>query len=131
MSETTIVRTTTVFVVPIIFVFAMHLLVHGHNAPGGGFVAGLLGVAALVLLLFADFRANVMRMPAVALCCAGVALTVCTGVVPIVFGKSFLTHEHGIVSTTLVFDIGVCAAVCGAGIAVVQAFVGDEEQGGS
>jgi multicomponent Na+:H+ antiporter subunit B len=131
MTETTIVRTTTVFVVPIIFVFALHLLVHGHNAPGGGFVAGLLSIAALVLLLFADFRAHIMRMRAVALCCAGVALTVCTGVVPLVFGKSFLTHAHGFVSTTLIFDIGVCATVCGAGIAIVQAFVADGEQGGS
>ena len=33
--------------------FALHLFLRGHNAPGGGFIAGLASAASLVLLSLA------------------------------------------------------------------------------
>jgi len=47
---TVIARTVTRTVVPIILVTAVALLLQGHNEPGGGFIGGVLTVAAFALV---------------------------------------------------------------------------------
>lgn len=50
-SDTTVIaRTVTRIVVPIILLLAVTLLLQGHNAPGGGFIAGVLTAAAFALI---------------------------------------------------------------------------------
>ena len=50
-NDTTVIeRTVTRIVVPIILVTAIALLLQGHNRPGGGFIAGVLTVAAFALV---------------------------------------------------------------------------------
>ena len=44
-----ILRTATRFLMPLLLLFALFLLLRGHNEPGGGFVAGLVVSAAFVL----------------------------------------------------------------------------------
>lgn len=44
-------------IVPTALVFSVYLLFTGHNAPGGGFVGGLVAGAALVLRWLSDGRA--------------------------------------------------------------------------
>lgn len=39
---------------PLVLVFAAYLLFAGHNQPGGGFIAGLVGASALVLQFVAS-----------------------------------------------------------------------------
>ncbi|MFB6188794.1 MAG: MnhB domain-containing protein [Halapricum sp.] len=53
MSEgdtTVIARTVARIVVPIILLTAVSLFFQGHNAPGGGFIAGVLTAAAFALI---------------------------------------------------------------------------------
>lgn len=53
MSEnepTVIARTVVRIVVPVILVTAISLLLQGHNAPGGGFIGGVLTAIAFVLI---------------------------------------------------------------------------------
>ncbi len=47
---TVIARTVVRVVVPIILITAVSLLLQGHNAPGGGFIGGVLTAVAFVLV---------------------------------------------------------------------------------
>jgi len=51
--STVVFRTTTRVVVPIILLVSVALFLQGHNAPGGGFIGGVLTVTAFALLYMA------------------------------------------------------------------------------
>jgi len=108
-------------------VFALYLLLRGHNLPGGGFIAGLATAISLILLSLAiglEDMHRVMRFDPVRLAAAGLMVATVTGAAPILFGRPFLEHFdfhftrvpvfgdlH--VGTPLVFDIGVYLVVVG------------------
>ncbi len=108
-------------------VFAIYLLLRGHNLPGGGFIAGLATAISLILLSLAiglEELHRVMRFDPVRLAAAGLALATLTGVAPMLFERAFLehfnTHLHNVplmgelhVGTPLVFDLGVYFVVVG------------------
>jgi multisubunit Na+/H+ antiporter MnhB subunit len=48
-------------VLPVTVLFAVYMLLRGHNEPGGGFIAGLVTTAALVLEGLAFGREHAMR----------------------------------------------------------------------
>lgn len=92
----------------------------GHNEPGGGFIAALVGsgVVALVYLSAArDEGVGPPRLP-LYLIAGGVLTALGTGVWGMVAAGSFLEPLHGELlgqklSSALVFDLGVYAAVLG------------------
>jgi multicomponent Na+:H+ antiporter subunit B len=102
------------------------ILLRGHNAPGGGFIAGLVAVAATSLLAIVYGRDSARRLmplsPEVLTGC-GILLALVSGLPGLVSDSPFLTHvwwslDLGFtklkLSTVLVFDLGVYAAVWGA-----------------
>lgn len=106
--------------------FSLFLLFAGHNAPGGGFVGGLVAGAAFVLRYVDDGAAAVQRLAPVApqaLLGTGLALAVTTGAAGWVAGGEFLQSAKltvdlpvlGTVKTTtsLPFDVGVYLVVVG------------------
>jgi multicomponent Na+:H+ antiporter subunit B len=112
------------------------LLLRGHNAPGGGFIAGLIAVAASALLAIvygSDTARRLMPLSPLALTVTGVLFALLSGV-PATLGSSpFLTHlwwSLGSVklSTVLLFDLGVYAAVWGAFTIYLFALLGDGEE---
>ena len=124
-------------ILPIGVLFALVLLIKGHNDPGGGFVAGLsLGVTAMLALVAFGPGALRRRLPAsfTALAILGVLTMLATGAAGLLAGKAFLTQFHGELAlpwgpvawhTTLLFDVGVMLAVAGgvgaAGVALWSA----------
>lgn len=66
---------------PILFIVAIYLFLRGHNAPGGGFIAGLVAAAAFLLQIISrgdeEVRARVGRylqpLAGVGLLCAAAA----------------------------------------------------------
>lgn len=104
---------------PLIVIGSLVLLVRGHQEPGGGFIAALIGGAGFALLYLAapsDASAKI-GLPYLALIGAGVAVGSVTGLVGFVDG-SFLRPLHGEVlgvslTTALIFDVGVYLAVIG------------------
>src|SRR5690606_37834027 len=60
ISRSIIVETTVDIVVRSAMVFAFFLLFRGHNAPGGGFVAGLVVGISLVIRMVARGRPGVL-----------------------------------------------------------------------
>ena len=154
-NETTVIaRTVTRIVVPIILVTAVALLLQGHNRPGGGFIAGVLTVAAfaLVYIIYGlDYLEEELldRVPSDPYApetglvwdygnvfSAGLAVAAGGGLAAIFLGRPFLTqavvffdhvpvYGHFGVASAFVFDLGVYAVVVGA-LMTVLAVVGAE-----
>ncbi|AUX20664.1 cation:proton antiporter [Sorangium cellulosum] len=120
-----IFRAAARVLMPLLLVFAMFLLLRGHNEPGGGFVAGLVVAVAFVLRVLAEgtpaAEAALLVHPR-RLLAAGLLLALGSGLVPVALGRAFLTAcwtEIGppewrlLVGTPLTFDVGVCFVVIG------------------
>jgi multisubunit Na+/H+ antiporter MnhB subunit len=116
---------------PLLLLFALFLLFRGHNAPGGGFVAGLVVAAAFVLHALAYGVAASRRallVPPPVLLPIGLSVALISGLPAVVLGLPFMTalwttvgaDPAGIaVGTPLVFDIGVFLAVVGVVLTIV------------
>jgi multicomponent K+:H+ antiporter subunit A len=121
-------------VLPVAFVVAAHLLLRGHNEPGGGFVAGLVvAVGFLMQYLVAgtrwvESRASI-RPPA--WIGVGLLLAATTGLGSFALGYPFLTTHTLHFTLPLIgavhlpsatfFDIGVFSVVVGATLLILTA----------
>lgn len=92
--ESVVVTTFVRAVAPVAQLFALYVLVHGHESPGGGFQAGvILGATAILRSLALGRGARRLSEPAcLALAVAGVALYVATGLLPLARGGVFLDY---------------------------------------
>ena len=114
------------WLLPLALVVSVYILLRGHNAPGGGFVAGLITSVALVLQYMAHgspWAASRLRVDYARLAAAGLLVAGATGAGAWWFGKPFLTSAHAepvvpglgalALASAAVFDIGVYLAVVG------------------
>ena len=108
---------------PLLLLFAVFLLLRGHNEPGGGFVGGLVVASAFVLYTIAygvsASRRALLLDPSTLL---GVGLLVAagSGMPAVLFGLPFMTAAWAFaVGTPLVFDLGVFLAVIGVVLTIV------------
>jgi multicomponent K+:H+ antiporter subunit A len=105
---------------PLALVVAFHILMRGHNLPGGGFIAGLITGVVLMLQYLAvgiEVTSARMRIDSLRLFSVGLGLAAGTGLVSMAFGVPFLSSTHGYVdlplvgathlASALVFDLGV------------------------
>jgi multicomponent Na+:H+ antiporter subunit B len=147
-------RTTARVVVPIILVVALSLFFQGHTLPGGGFIGGVLTVAAFVLVYVAynldyleigvlgrdvESGTSIGEHRTVAayrrVFMTGLAITVGSGLGAMLFEEPFLsqTFEHvhlplfGDVElvSALLFDLGIFGVVVG-GLLTIFSVVGAE-----
>ncbi|MEF8812598.1 MAG: MnhB domain-containing protein [Halovenus sp.] len=151
---TVIMRTTARVVVPIILVVAISLFVQGHNLPGGGFIGGVLTVAAFGLVYVA-YNLDYLEVGVLdrdvgdeghigdhrtvttyrRLFVFGLALTVASGLAALVVGQAFLSQAFTDVhlplfgdvelASALVFDLGIFCVVVG-GLLTIFSVVGAE-----
>ncbi|MCP5279199.1 MAG: Na(+)/H(+) antiporter subunit B [Thiobacillus sp.] len=96
---------------------ALFIFLRGHNEPGGGFIGGLVAVAASALLAIVLGPVQARRRQPLAplsLAMAGVGLALLSGVPALFAGLPYLTHLWaGGLSTVLLFDLGVFCVVWG------------------
>ena len=148
-------RTTARIVVPIVLVLAVSLFLQGHNLPGGGFIGGVLTVAAFGLVYVAfgldylevgvldrevDPGAGMFEHRSVTayrrVFVLGLAVVAASGVAGLLLGESFLAqtfvHLEGVplygeveLASALVFDTGVYLVVVG-GLLTILSVVGGE-----
>jgi multicomponent K+:H+ antiporter subunit A len=117
----------TRLLLPIAITVAIYIFLRGHNAPGGGFIAGLIVAIALIMQYIASgygWAAQRARIDAQTLIGGGVALAGLTGIASWYFGRPFLTSAHGAFHLPLIgevemasaigFDLGVMLTVVGA-----------------
>lgn len=58
-----IIKTMSRFLVPLIQLFALYVIAHGHHSPGGGFQGGvILGASIIVVAISFNLRAALERM---------------------------------------------------------------------
>src|SRR5690606_14796242 len=116
-----------------LIIFSMFLLFAGHNAPGGGFAAGLVTGIAIIIRYLAGGRYELGEAAPVhpgLVLGAGLFLSVGVGLLPVFFGGAPL--QSAILQTTLpllgdvklvtslFFDIGVFFVVLGLVLDVVR-----------
>ncbi len=131
-SNTVILHTAALFLLPLQLLFSIFLLLRGHNDPGGGFIAGMVAAGAFVLYLFAHgirSTRRILRFAPRDLLGFGLLLAIVSSVPALLNGKSFLTAQWWIIhindsteialSTVLLFDIGVYFAVLGTILTIV------------
>lgn len=133
-----LLRVAAHVVLPLALVVSLYIFLRGHNMPGGGFIAGLLTAAALVLqfmalgqaraeqLLRARSGERFSRWIGIGLCIAWL-----TGVGAFFFGRPFMTSAHGHphlpllgelpLASAALFDLGVYVTVVGATMLMLSA----------
>ena len=121
-----ILRTVAPLIVGLMVLFSIFVLLRGHNESGGGFIGGLIAVAALSIYGIA-FGVETVRRAIVfhplAIAGAGLMLSTLSGLVSMVFHVPFMTGlwiypvilgEAVPLSSVMTFDIGVYLVVVGA-----------------
>lgn len=125
--------------------FALHIFFRGHNAPGGGFIAGLVTAMSLLILVFVvgvHGLRRLLRFNPIVLAVAGVLLAFGTALLPVLMDRPMLNHLHGYIGSfyagsPVFFDLGVYCAVVGVTLKIMlplmksvhglPAFVREEE----
>ncbi|MEM8885602.1 MAG: Na(+)/H(+) antiporter subunit B [Planctomycetota bacterium] len=125
-SDNLIVRVTARFVAPLIQIFALYVLFHGHYSPGGGFQGGVMVAASIILLRLALGHRATQRVMVTSVATMGAALGAlvfaAVGAVAWRYGGEFLDYgvipfsdevaqrrSHGI----LLIELGVAlACIC-------------------
>lgn len=114
-----LLMTTARLLISILMLFAVFLLVRGHNAPGGGFIAGLVVASAVALYAIAfDVRSarSLIRVHPRLLLAIGLFTAVLSAIPALFTGKPFLTglwteieigNDTVKLGTPLLFDLGV------------------------
>lgn len=134
MSLDLILRVGTKLILPFILVFALYVQFHGDYGPGGGFQAGVIA-GAVVILAAITFGVDAARRIAPRwlverMVPLGVLIYAGTGVAGLLMGKNYLdyspfghdpkhAHELGI----LLVEIGVLVTVSSTMVALFYAFV--------
>ena len=109
-----IVAQTTRFLLPLALLVSIYLFLRGHNAPGGGFIAGLVTAAALILQYMASGIAWTREQWAVRyhrLIAWGLLIALATGSGSWLFGRPFLTSAFGHFTLPLVGDFELASAM--------------------
>jgi multicomponent Na+:H+ antiporter subunit B len=126
-----ILQTATRVLMPLLLLFAVFLLLRGHNQPGGGFVGGLVVASSFVLYSIAfgvDAGRRALLVRPATLLGVGPLVALTSGLPAVITGQPFMTAlwtEVPLGGTTvalgtpLVFDVGVFLAVIGVVLTIV------------
>jgi multicomponent Na+:H+ antiporter subunit B len=126
-----ILQTAARVLMPLLLLFAVFLLLRGHNQPGGGFVGGLVVAASFVLYSIAfgvDAGRRALLISPSTLLGTGLLTALASGLPGVFTGQPFMTAvwtELGTgpgtiaLGTPLVFDVGVFLAVIGVVLTIV------------
>ncbi len=118
---------------PFVLIFALYVQFHGDYGPGGGFQAGVIFAAAIILygLLFGVRRTRLLLPPASLrlMMSGGLLLYAAGGVVPMLLGRNLLdygvlAHDplHGQHYGILTIELGVGITVTGVMVSLFYGF---------
>lgn len=128
------------FLYPLMLLVSAWILLRGHNEPGGGFIGGVVAVAATSMLAVAEGADRALaRFPLGPVRFAGASglLSLLSGVPALALGKPYMTHlwievPLGIaelpLSTVHLFDLGVYGVVWSALGGICAKAIGLDEE---
>jgi multicomponent K+:H+ antiporter subunit A len=119
-------------ILPPALLFAAFLFARGHNLPGGGFVAGLMTAATVILQYVATGREGIYApIESRRLIGLGLLVAVMAGLGAMLAGQPFLSSAFGHLevpllghleaSTAAIFDLGVFLVVTGVTLTILLA----------
>lgn len=128
-------RVVTKLLIPFMLVFALYVQLHGDFGPGGGFQAGVILAAAVILyaLVFGLAQAQQLVPPSLVeiMIALGVLIFAGTGVAGMMHGGNFLGYSvlkaepvAGQHLGILLVEAGVCVTVAGVMLMVFYLFAG-------
>lgn len=98
LSASPILQSTARLTLHLMLLFSIYLLLRGHNAPGGGFIAGMLTAVAIILQMVAfdveSFKQEIPWNP-LRIVMLGLTVSAVTGLGALMFGRPFLTSAFG------------------------------------
>jgi len=134
-----ILRTVVKGVIFIILTLGIYLFFSGHNAPGGGFIGGLvLGSGIVLLYITYDLETVKKRLPLdfKKVAALGVLLATGSAIGSIYFDAPFLTQKKGSftfpiigekdLTTVTIFEAGVAITVIGTLVTIILSISEDE-----
>lgn len=130
-----VLRVVTKLLLPFILLFGLYVQFHGEIGPGGGFQAGVIVGACIILyaIMFGLDRAmRVLSVSAVEkMISLGVLLFLGTGFAGMFMGGEFLNYSvlehdpvHGQHLGITLIELGVLVTVAGTMVAIFYAFAG-------
>ena len=134
MSFDLILRVGTKLILPFILLFALYVQFHGDYGPGGGFQAGVIAAAMVILLVITCGLNLAQRIAPQALVermiPLGVLIYAGTGVAGLFAGRNYLDYGalardsvHGHELGIFLVEAGVLITVAGTMVALFYAFV--------
>jgi multicomponent Na+:H+ antiporter subunit B len=120
-----IFKTVTPFLTALMLVYSVSVLLAGHNAPGGGFIGGLIAASAFAVLGLSSGVSVVRRtfvLHPLSWAAIGLLLSLLAGLLSLFADRPFMTglwytaslpFMPVTLSTPLLFDIGVYGVVLG------------------
>jgi len=124
MTHNPILRVVSKSLIPLIILFGLYVQFHGDFGPGGGFQAGVIFSAAIILyaLIFGLDSAEkiIPRQLLHLLAALGVVLYASVGVVTLMLGGNYL--EYGVLGSTQVSGqhLGILLVELGVGMTVAS-----------
>lgn len=141
--DSVILRTCARLLLPVLAVVSLFFFFRGHNYPGGGFIAGLIMAAGMLIHALAFGIEDARRIAPAALPVvygAGWLLAVGSALVPLLFGANFLASSHVHVSLgplgevhlvgSTAFDAGVYLIVVGVVVDLILRIAEEPAPGG-
>jgi multicomponent Na+:H+ antiporter subunit B len=125
-----ILSIATRYLLPLLLLLSVYLLLRGHNAPGGGFIGGLMASSAFALYAIAHGTGQARRAlridPAI-LIALGLLVSAASASLSLFLGLPFMTSLWmegnipviGKIGTPLVFDTGVFMVVVGVNLMII------------
>ncbi len=136
-----ILRTATRFTIPLLLLFAIVILLQGHNKPGGGFIGGLIAAAAFSLHALAFNAAETRKVLVVdlrTLIGVGLLIALSSAFIPLFVNLPFMTGVWVEVpvgggapiklGTPLLFDLGVFTVVISVTLLMVLTLLDPQER---
>ena len=127
-----ILRPASRFLITLLLLYSIFLLLRGHNAPGAGFVGGLVAASAWALYGIAFGETSVRKslgLEPQTYIAAGLCMAGFSGILGLFRSKPFLTGQWLLVDlgngrklelgSPLLFDIGVYLVVLGTALTII------------
>lgn len=119
-----VLRVVSKLLIPFIILYGLYVQFHGDFSPGGGFQAGVIVAAAIILyaLIFGIERAKSVFKPQVLLVLAplGVMVFALVGYAAMALGGAFLDYDFLAANDTAGQHIGIITVEFGVGLTVAS-----------